>query len=313
MKFQTSDPLQLQQFLEPSTGSASFHALARSRFYAKVDMTYFGNLGLFWVQSDQLRVIKEPPHEFYSLTIPLGTPFSIRTNGNREIYGIREAYMMQQEEIFHFQSDSKCKVLVLNVFDKDFQKKKCKLIAYDNDEQTYSRNKINLLEPDMSLLLRALANSIAVLKDTNHDVRQSKIIMQEQADQLITHFVIATHQDKIEHATSKHKPSRTRLVRVEEYLAAHVNTPIERWKLAEIADTSITSLTRWFSYYYGMGPMTFLRQRRLDMTYLCLLGSQQGEVSVTDLALNYGFSHLGRFAVEYSKTFGESPSTTLQH
>ena len=32
--------------------------------------------------------------------------------------------------------------------------------------------------------------------------------------------------------------------------------------------------------------------------------------SITNLALNWGFRHSGRFSVEYRRVFGESPSET---
>ena len=62
---------------------------------------------------------------------------------------------------------------------------------------------------------------------------------------------------------------------------------------------------------YGIGPMAFIKQSRLDSTYLDLLSAKPDVISVTQVAFNYGFSHTGKFATEYGKTFGESPSTSL--
>jgi AraC-like DNA-binding protein len=57
--------------------------------------------------------------------------------------------------------------------------------------------------------------------------------------------------------------------------------------------------------------MQFLKGRRMDAVYRELLGADPGATSVTDIAVRYGFTHLGRFAVEYKHNFQESPSATL--
>jgi transcriptional regulator GlxA family with amidase domain len=58
--------------------------------------------------------------------------------------------------------------------------------------------------------------------------------------------------------------------------------------------------------------MGFLKQRRLEAANRALLAAGPGETHVTDVALRYGFSQMGRFAVEYRRTFREPPSQTLR-
>ena len=60
---------------------------------------------------------------------------------------------------------------------------------------------------------------------------------------------------------------------------------------------------------YGVPPMRFLRNHRLQRVREELLSAREAQVS--DVALRWGFSHFGRFAAEYRKRFGESPSQTL--
>ena len=57
--------------------------------------------------------------------------------------------------------------------------------------------------------------------------------------------------------------------------------------------------------------MAFIKQRRLDAAYLDLLSAKPDVTSVTQIAFSYGFSHAGKFAIEYRKVFGETPSTSL--
>jgi AraC-like DNA-binding protein len=101
------------------------------------------------------------------------------------------------------------------------------------------------------------------------------------------------------------------LRRAEEYILAHLGDPISRSDICAAAGVSARSLSREFVRCHAVGPMTFLKQRRLEAAQRSLLAADPSEKSVTDVALDCGLHHLGRFAVEYRAAFGESPSQTL--
>jgi AraC-like DNA-binding protein len=57
--------------------------------------------------------------------------------------------------------------------------------------------------------------------------------------------------------------------------------------------------------------MSYLHDLRMAAAHRDLLGSD-GKQVVADVALRWGFTHLGRFAAEYRKRFGQLPSQTLK-
>ena len=57
--------------------------------------------------------------------------------------------------------------------------------------------------------------------------------------------------------------------------------------------------------------MRLLRQARLAQARSAL-AAPRPETTVTTVALDYGFNHLSRFARQYARHFGESPSETLR-
>jgi AraC-like DNA-binding protein len=57
--------------------------------------------------------------------------------------------------------------------------------------------------------------------------------------------------------------------------------------------------------------MAFVRQRRLDACFAQLRGSDREATTVTEMAMSYGFWHMGKFAIVYREAFGESPSESL--
>ena len=58
----------------------------------------------------------------------------------------------------------------------------------------------------------------------------------------------------------------------------------------------------------GVLPRDYVRQRRLERVHELL--QSPAVRSVTEVALDHGFLHLGRFSEAYRKRFGELPSQT---
>jgi AraC-like DNA-binding protein len=64
--------------------------------------------------------------------------------------------------------------------------------------------------------------------------------------------------------------------------------------------------------FLGLSPTRYVLLRRLNKARSALRRADPSKVTVAEVARNHQFLELGRFAVTYRATFGESPSTTLQ-
>ena len=64
--------------------------------------------------------------------------------------------------------------------------------------------------------------------------------------------------------------------------------------------------------HLGTSPKQYLLQRQMRLVRCALQQGNCETTSVTRIATQYGFFELGRFAVNYRKMFGESPSATLR-
>ncbi|MBL8198161.1 MAG: AraC family transcriptional regulator [Chromatiales bacterium] len=95
---------------------------------------------------------------------------------------------------------------------------------------------------------------------------------------------------------------------VEDYIDAHLADPISLDDLLAVSGSSARTLQTGFLRYRGTTPMRFLRDRRLDHARAEIL--RRPGARVTDIAVECGFSHLGRFAQQYGARFGEPPSRT---
>lgn len=98
-----------------------------------------------------------------------------------------------------------------------------------------------------------------------------------------------------------------------EYIERHLAEPISLGDLADYAQMSPRSIQAGFRQDLDTTPIAFIRDRRLDAVRRTLMEAIPGdEVTVTEAALRWGFTHLGNFSVVYRQRFGESPSTTLR-
>lgn len=84
-------------------------------------------------------------------------------------------------------------------------------------------------------------------------------------------------------------------------------------QLAIAAGATQRTLERGFREILGMTPATYLRRHRMNRAQHALAHADPRSTTVTEIALDWGFSHLGRFSVEYRDMFGDAPSRTLNH
>jgi AraC-like DNA-binding protein len=108
-------------------------------------------------------------------------------------------------------------------------------------------------------------------------------------------------------------PTKRRLAfrRAIEY-AESLKQPITVPEFAAAAGVSRRVLEMAFQETLSNTPLQYLHRRRLNFVHRELLNAEPGSSSVTEVAIRWGYSELGRFAVEYKRLFGESPSTTLK-
>ena len=71
------------------------------------------------------------------------------------------------------------------------------------------------------------------------------------------------------------------------------------------------TLQRCFQEYFRLTVSRYLKVVRLDSTRRDLTAADNEAASVTTIAMQNGWNHLGRFSVDYREHFGESPRETL--
>jgi AraC-like DNA-binding protein len=154
----------------------------------------------------------------------------------------------------------------------------------------------------LPLLVSRLARQQAALSDAAADFWKRSIV----------DALTATIAHSLPPDTSGPLPSAMQLVRnVEDYLAAVGARPVHISEICAHFNVSRRSLHRAFDDVLGLGPVTFLRHKRLCAIHSALKDSDPATVTVAEVAMQQGFIELGRFSHYYRSLFGEYPSETL--
>lgn len=307
----TDDPEQFSEMLAPLSGQIQVRPLRGTSAAARMDLFGFRRLGLFRVRARGLAVKKQPPHHFTSINLPIGTPFTTRNHRGQWQDYRQDAHVFGPEDPFDFRTPHGCQVLVANLLTEELEGYSAKLLGPEGGVPAHTRQAF--ANPDSSELFHAIGAAWRRVAGTGGRLA-CRIERDELEDRIIAAFLMSSGLGRESGKTAGRPRKLDRpLSRAEDYLIANLAAPISRANLAETAGVSIRTLSRAFEWRHGMGPMAFLKARRLDATFRDLLGSAPDGASVTEVAIRYGFTHLGRFSVEYRQAFGESPSATLAH
>lgn len=99
--------------------------------------------------------------------------------------------------------------------------------------------------------------------------------------------------------------------RAVDFIEANLDAAITLGDIVRAAGVPGRTLFQHFRDFLGATPMQYLRAARLREVRQTLIAPEP-DMSVTDVALQWGFTHAGRFSVEYRRRYGESPSATLR-
>lgn len=112
---------------------------------------------------------------------------------------------------------------------------------------------------------------------------------------------------------SLRSPRRFALVKqAEEYMRAHLETPMTLISLCKALHTSERPLSYGFREMFGVSPMAYLKALRLHTVRTQLQVAKPTTTAIAEVANRFRFQSLGHFSRDYKTMFGELPSETLK-
>lgn len=122
-----------------------------------------------------------------------------------------------------------------------------------------------------------------------------------------------------EHSESEefHRPAPTiapyYVKRAEEFIRTHAREDLTVDRIAEAASVSVRTIFYGFEQWRRTTPMAHVRELRLGLARKQLQEGRHKGTTVSQAAVNAGFTNFSQFAKIYKARFGETPSMTLRN
>ena len=165
--------------------------------------------------------------------------------------------------------------------------------------------------PVASRLLQ-LHEAAGHLAKTAPDILAKPEVARAIEEALVEAMILCLTEGHSDDVRNVHRHRATVMRRLEEVLTSTPDRPLYMPQLCATVGASYTTLRDCCQEYLGMSPKRYLWLRRIHLVRRALRLADAEKTTVTEIATDYGFWELGRFAVAYRSLFGEAPSATLR-
>jgi len=163
-----------------------------------------------------------------------------------------------------------------------------------------------------TLRLRSLVGQACrIVESANELVEHTEVARTLEHEMLHAVIDSLALNERNDHSKTRHQHAAA-MVRFEEILRDRLDQKLKMPSLCAAVGVAERTLRLCCAEFLGVSPMRYILLRRLNKARSALRRADPSTVTVAEVARNYQFLELGRFAVTYRETFGESPSVTLQ-
>jgi AraC-like DNA-binding protein len=279
------------------TGAA--HALHGCMHHAR-----WGNLSLNLLDyGGQVAIEPGPLEHFYLLQIPLRGDAEIECGAARFVSSPDTASLLSPTLPVRMQWGDACPQVILRVEREVMERHARRHFGDEHRAPVEFEPEFSLASPQGACLAQMLPMLADAIATDGHPLRHPLAF--EQLESTLLNLLLYGHPNS---ARNRARPAPAPLApfyvrRVEEYIRAHLDEPLTIERLAELAGVSPSTLFAGFRNRHGSTPMAYLRQLRLQRARRIARRRDAG-ARVGDGHRARGASHLGRFAIEYKRAFG---------
>jgi AraC-like DNA-binding protein len=254
-----------------------------------------------------------PTIEGYHVNVPLSGYLMSESRGTRTVVqpGRAVIYMPGSDARICSPENSKLNMFAMKFDGNAIRTALQDLLGTPVDEPLKFRDRIDLSSGDG----RAWWN--LVLTTYRSQLRGSMMLGPHLSDILGRSIIlgllsISEHQYAGQLRQSGSIGTSTTVDRAVDFIEANAGEPITSVDVARAVGMSLRALQRGFKTNLDTTPMEMLRNVRMKYAHQALTRGNPERDCVSSIASAWGFSHYGRFAQEYRRIYGVSPSMTLR-
>jgi len=258
----------------------------------------------------EILIAPDQLQDFYLLMLPLSGTFRIRTGEADLTVGVGAGALLPAERDFHMHWSEDATQMIVRIDKRRVWDCLERLLGQRLTRAPDFALKVNWTDDRMTPLRNAVC-SLAAMAGQPLGPGTDKIHAALEDTFLLSLLYLQEHGYSRALADGRLSTACPSLVRrAEAFIEENLCEPFSIDDLVRASGGSARSLFESFNRFRDMSPMRYVRFRRLNRVREELMQAD-GETRVGTVALTYGFQHMGRFAGEYSKLFGEAPSATL--
>ena len=294
------------------------HALSMSKPGAMLDARHHSvqlhrDVSLNYVQYGP-EVDIEPGYlgDFYLLQIPLRGGASVRCGNQHVMASPRLASLPSPTERLSMRWADDSPNLIVRFSKAALQRQLEQLAQAPLHQPLVFTLGVPMDAPGLAPMLNFIKYLCATL-DEDNVLGGTPLAAQAESYLLSSLLTLAPHNHTQALQAGGRRPLMLRSVRrAQDFLHSHVTEPLSLADVCRHLGVSARALQLAFKQDTGQSPMAYLRDIRLDRVRETLLQpDNHARTTVSQVAAQHGFLHLGHFAAQYHKRFGELPTQTL--
>lgn len=288
-----------------------------TRFRALFHHARLNRLSIYFARyTPEIVISSAPMEDYYLFLLPLSGACWMTTESGEVEVAPGQIFVVNPFNDLRMHWVDNCAQLVAKIEREELERAVAAHLGHPpidpirfDDAQTRPRSACPTLVSLLDVIFRDLDNDGSTIGSR---------LGEQPAETLFLHMLLRQYPNNYAE-TLKRPASRAApyyVKRVEEFIRLYAAKSITLDDMIAVSGVSARALFKGFRNFRGMGPMAYLKAMRLDHVHSELQADPppgKPRRTVTEIAEAWGFSHLGNFAKDYKKRFGERPSDTLRN